>query len=237
MTSPAPRPRRRGCRAQCPGVCHTAPRGIETPASSHAPLYAQATLERLEQELSYAIITAPIDGVVLQRDLNPGAAVATVTSVTGGTVLMTIADTSALHVKSVVDENDIGNVRVGLDARIRTEAYPDRTFPGRVRKIAPIGTRNNNVTSFNVEVTILDGFDLLWPRLSADADIVSTVHADAVIVPEAALVYDGDDVLVEAVEHHSPARLVRRKVEVGITTANRVEVLDGLAAGEVVKVQ
>src|SRR5215470_8440780 len=113
---------------------------------------AQATLERLEQELAYATITAPIDGVVLRRELNPGAAVASVASVTGGTVLMTIADTSQMHLLGTVDENEIAQVRVGMDARIRTDAYADRVFPGRVRKIASLGDRKENVTSFKVEV-------------------------------------------------------------------------------------
>ena len=80
---------------------------------------ARATLDRLEQELAWATITAPIDGVVLERELNPGAAVASVAAVTGGTVLMTIADISALHLKGVVDENEIGRVRVGQEARDR----------------------------------------------------------------------------------------------------------------------
>jgi HlyD family secretion protein len=198
---------------------------------------ARATLDRLEQELAYATITAPIDGVVLQRDLNPGAAIASVASVTGGTVLMTIADTSQMHLLGVVDENEIARVRVGMEARIRTEAYTDRTFPGRVRKIASIGDRKNNVTSFKVEVTVLDGIHALWPRMSADADIVSEVHENALIVPEATLLYKGNDIFVEVVGHASGPRLAERAVRTGISNHNRVEILDGLAAGEVVKLQ
>ncbi len=197
----------------------------------------QATLDRLDQELAYATITAPIDGVVLQRDLNPGAAAASVASVTGGTVLMTIADTSQMHLLGVVDENEIARVRVGMEARIRTETYPDRLFAGRVRKIASIGDRKNNVTSFKVEVTVLEGIDVLWPRMSADADIVAEVHDNALILPEAALLYKGNDVMVEVVTHASPAQLAQRPVRVGISQKDRVEILDGLAAGDVVKLQ
>jgi len=198
---------------------------------------AQATLERLEQELAYATIAAPIDGLVLQRDLNPGAAIASVASVTGGTVLMTIADTSQMHLLGVVDENEIARVRVGMDARIRTETYTDRTFPGRVRKIASIGDRKNNVTSFKVEVTVLDGIDQLWPRMSADADIVSEVRDNALIIPEATLLYKGNDVFVEVVSHASGPRITQRPVHTGISNHNRVEVVDGLAEGDVVKLQ
>jgi HlyD family secretion protein len=198
---------------------------------------AQATLERLEQELAYATITAPIDGVVLRRELNPGAAVASVASVTGGTVLMTIADTSQMHLLGTVDENEIAQVRVGMDARIRTDAYPGRHFPGRVRKIASLGDRKENVTSFKVEVTVLDGVQEMWPRMSGDADIVAEVRDGALIVPEAALLYDGDTVLVEVVERASRPQLVRRPVRTGIFNGDRVEILDGLAEGDEVKLQ
>lgn len=198
---------------------------------------ARATRDRLEQELSWATITAPIDGVVLERDLDPGAAVASVATVTGGTVLMTIADTSRMHLKGVVDENEIARVQVGQPARIHTEAHPERVFPGKVRKIAPIGTRKSNVTSFNVEVDVLDGMDALAPRMSADADIVADVHERAIVIPEGALVYQGDQVFVDVVTHASARRADRRAVRAGISNADRVEITEGLDAGTEVKLQ
>jgi len=198
---------------------------------------AAATLQRLQQELAFATIVAPIDGVVLERDLNPGAAIASVAAVTGGTVLMTIADTAQMHLLGIVDENDIAHVHVGMQARIRTDTYPDRVLPGRVSKIASIGNRKNNVTSFKVEVTVLDGVDLLWARMSADADIIADVHENALLIPESALVYAGNDIFVEAVEHASAPHLARRPVRVGISNHDRVEILDGLSATDVVKLQ
>lgn len=198
---------------------------------------ARATLERLEQELSWTTIAAPIDGVVLQRDLNPGAAVASVATVTGGTVLMTIADTSKMHLLGVIDENDIARVRVGMEARIVTDAYPDRVFPGRVRAIASIGTRKENVTSFEVEVTVLDGIEDLRARLSADAEIVAEVREDALIVPETALIYDGDRTAVEVAANGAADRFERRPVEAGVTQKDRVEILAGVDAGDVVRLQ
>jgi HlyD family secretion protein len=198
---------------------------------------AQATVDRLEQQLAYATIAAPIDGVVLARDLNPGAAVASVASVTGGTVLMTIADTTQMHLLGVVDENEFARVKVGMTARIRTEAYPDRVFPGTVRKVASLGDRKENVTSFKVEVNVDEGIDKLWPRMSADADIVAEVHDHALTLPEAALLYEGDDIFVQVAGHSSGPSLKKRRVKVGITTSNRVEILSGVADKEVVKLQ
>lgn len=198
---------------------------------------AQATLDRLDQELAYATITAPIDGIVLQRDLDPGAAVASVATVTGGTILMTIADTSRMHLLGVVDENEIADVAVGMEARIRTETYPGRIFPGRVRKIASIGDRKENVTSFKVEVAVLEGADALRAKMSADADIIAEVHEDALLLPETTLLYEGEEIVVEVVARSSEARLLRRPVQIGISTADRVEIVDGLEEGEEVKLQ
>jgi len=198
---------------------------------------AHATLDRLEQQLAYATITAPIDGVVLSRDLNPGAAVSSVESVTGGTVLMTIADTSEMHLLGVIDENEIGGVRVGEPARIRTDSYPGVTFAGRVRKIASIGDRKDNVTSFKVEVTVLQGVGQLRAKMSADADIITAVHSDTLIIPEAALLYRSGDVMAQVVSGAGADRLSLRRLRLGISNTNQVEVLDGLSAGERVKLQ
>jgi len=200
-------------------------------------IHARETLARLERELRWSTLTAPIGGVVLERPLNAGAPIASLASPGGGSIVMTIADTTRLHVRGLVDENDVGRLRVGLDARIRMDAVPDRVFPGRVRKIAPMGIRRHNATSFVVEVAILAGVEAIAPRLSADAEIVTEVHGDAVVVPEAALLYDGDAVALEVVAPDGGAAPVRRRVRVGIADEERVEITDGLAAGETVRLQ
>ena len=150
---------------------------------------------------------------------------------------MTIADTSQMHLLGTIDENEIAQVRVGMDARIRTDAYPDRVFGGRVRKLASLGDRKDNVTSFKVEVTVLEGVDQLWPRMSGDADIVADVHEGALTIPETALAYDHDRVFVDVVERASRPHLARRQVRTGIVSGDRVEIVDGLAEGEQVKLQ
>jgi HlyD family secretion protein len=99
---------------------------------------AQAGLTTLEVELRYATVRAPQAGKVLDVAVELGAAVSPVTSVTGGTVLVTMAGTDRLHLKGSVDENEIARVEVGQRALIRTEAFGDRSFEGSVREIAPL---------------------------------------------------------------------------------------------------
>jgi HlyD family secretion protein len=161
-----------------------------------------------------------------------------VTAVTGGTLLLVIADPTPLHLKGLVDENEVAHVAVGQPARLRTEAYPDRTFAGRVRHIAPLGQRQQNVTYFEVEVLVTDDdAALLRPRMSADADIVTETVADALVVPETALVFEGNDVFVDRVVRGSAPTLDRRAVAVGIVSGERVQITTGLDAGDEVRLR
>lgn len=197
-----------------------------------------AVLETLRIQLGYATVAAPMDGAVLDVDVEIGTAVASVVSVTGGTRLLTVADDRTLHLEGLVDENEIAWVQVGQPARIRTEAYPGRTFAGTVRKIRPLGERQQNVTYFKVEVLVTDAdARLLRPRMSADADIVSEVVEDALIVPEAALLYDGDRIYVERRLAGDEPRFEQATIKVGILEDGRAQVLDGIASGEEVRLK
>jgi HlyD family secretion protein len=198
----------------------------------------EAAVASLEVELKYTRVLAPMAGKILDVPVEDGDAVSAVTAVTGGTLLLVIADPVPLHLKGLVDENEVAHVAVGQAARIRTEAYPGRTFGGQVRNIAPLGQRQQNVTYFEVEVLVTDpDTALLRPRMSADADIVTEAIEDALVVPETALVFEGGDVLVERVLRASQAHLERRKIEVGITANGRAQVLGGLEAGDEVRLR
>jgi HlyD family secretion protein len=197
-----------------------------------------AVLDTLRIQLGYATVAAPMDGTILDVDVKIGTAVASVVSVTGGTRLLTIADDRTLHLDGLVDENDIAWVAVGQPARVRSEAYPGRTFAGEVRKIKPLGERQQNVTYYKVEVLITDPeARLLRPRMSADADIVSEVVEDALIVPETALLYDGDRIYVERSLGSGAPRFEQATVRVGILESGRAQVVDGIAAGDEVRLK
>jgi HlyD family secretion protein len=158
--------------------------------------------------------------------------------VTGGTRVLTIAEDRTLHLKGLVDENDIAWVGVGQPARIRTEAYPGRSFAGEVRKIKPLGQRQQNVTYFEVEVLVTDpDMAKLRPRMSADADIVTEVVEAALVVPETALLYDGDRVYVERRAPGDDGAFAQATIAVGVLEAGRAQVLDGLAEGDEVRLK
>jgi len=131
----------------------------------------------------------------------------------------------------------VARVQPGQPARLRTEAFGDRVFAGRVRSIKPLGERVQNVTYFEVEVEIVDPeAKRLRPRMSADADIVTEVVEDAVVVPETALRYRGAEVQVD-VWVWDGAGAEPRTVRLGIVDGARVQVLAGVEPGEAVLLQ
>ena len=198
----------------------------------------QAALESLEVQLGYTRIRAPVAGKILDVHVEEGDAVSPVTAVTGGTLLLSLAGTARLHLDGLVDENEVARVQVGQAARVRTEAYPDRVFAGRVRDIAPMGKREQNVTYFEVEVEVEDDHaGLLRPRMSADADIVTEQVPDALVIPETALRYEGERIYVESVVRGASWRVTPADVRVGIVDGERVQVLSGLEEGAEVRLQ
>ncbi len=91
-----------------------------------------ARLRTLRTQLSYASVLSPLAGRVLDIPIEEGQAVSPVTAVTGGTLLLSLAATNALHLKGLVDENEVARVAIGQPARIRTEAFGTRVFAGQV---------------------------------------------------------------------------------------------------------
>lgn len=192
----------------------------------------QAALEALNVQLRHATVRAPDAGKILDVYVEEGSAVSAVTTPTGGTPLLAIAGTSILHLKGLVDENEVSRVAIGQKARIRTEAFGDRVFEGVVREIAPIGERRQNVTYFEVEIELTGKHaSLLRPRMSGDAEVVTEVIADALLIPETALRYDADRVYVELALDGDATQAERREISIGIVGAGRVEVTDGLEPG------
>ena len=192
---------------------------------------ADAKRQTLATQLSYSRVTSPLAGRVLDVPVEEGSAVSPVTAVTGGTLLLSLAATSSLHLEGLVDENEVARVAVGQPARLRTEAFGAQSFTGRVQKISPVGERVQNVTYFEVEVEVTDAAaEQLRPRMSGDAEIVTEVVEDALVLPESALRYRGEQVYVEA--KNGEGLFAPRDIQIGIVDGTRVQVADGLAEGD-----
>ena len=195
---------------------------------------ASAAVERAEEELANATIRAPIRGTVLTRDVEIGSPVSSILNLgANASLVMTLGDIERVFVRGKVDEADIGHVRLGMPARITTESFRDKVFAGRVTQISPIGVEKDNVTTFEVEVSIDNPGQELKANMSANAEIVLEEHADALIVPEAAITYDASrQATVDVADPGAPEGRRRVPVRTGIGNGTRTEVLEGLSEGQ-----
>jgi len=199
----------------------------------------KANLAQLEEQLSYTTITSPIDGVILSRDVEMGDAVSSILVLgSSATLIMTLGATSQVYVKGKVDESDIGKVYLGQPARIKVESFKDKTFHGKVTKIAPMGVEKDNVTTFEVRVSINNPGGELKANMTANAEIILEEHKNVLQIPEGALIYDKDKKTYVQVPDPS-AKDGARKVAInaGISNGAKTEVLSGLKEGEQVVLQ
>ncbi|MCY3601057.1 MAG: efflux RND transporter periplasmic adaptor subunit [Gemmatimonadetes bacterium] len=146
---------------------------ILSAANARASLVRATTnLELAEDKLDDVTLRAPITGTVVERTVEQGQVVTGTRDLTGGTVLMRMADLTEVQVRMLVDETDIGRLQPGLPADITVEAYPSRTFRGSVLKIEPQAVVEQNVTMFAVLTRISNEEDLLRPGMNADVEVV-----------------------------------------------------------------
>ena len=199
----------------------------------------QAIVERITEELGFATIRSPIRGIVLSREVEIGSAVSSILTMgAGATPVLTLGDMNDVYVKGEVSETDIGKVKVGLPARITVETYKDKVFHGKVYKIAPLGKEKDNVTSFEVRVSVDNPEGLLLANMSANAEIILEEHKNVLTVPEGAVVYnEKKETLVEIPDATTEKGRKKIAVKLGIATGTKAEVMAGLKEGDRVILQ
>jgi HlyD family secretion protein len=199
----------------------------------------QANLKQLEEQLSYTDIVSPIDGIVLSRDVEIGDAVSSILVLgSSATLVMTLGDTSEVYVKGKVDESDIGKVYLGQPARIKVESFKDKTFQGKVTKISPMGVEKDNVTTFEVRVSIQNPGGELKAEMTANAEIILDEHKNVLQIPEGAILYDKDKkASVDIPDPKGKDGMKKVAINIGISNGAKTEVLNGLKEGQEVVLQ
>ncbi len=191
---------------------------------------AKAALENAEEDLRNSTIVSPIDGLVLSRDVNVGDAVSSILVLgSQATLIMTLGDISEVYVQGKVDEADIGKVFLNQPARIVVESFKDKKFTGKVTKISPMGKEKDNVTTFEVRVSISNPTGELKANMTANAEVILEEKKNVLMVPEAALIYDKDR--AASVEIPDPRADNGRKkigVKLGISNGVKTEIVSGL---------
>ena len=191
---------------------------------------AKAALENAQEDLRNATIISPIDGLVLSRDVNVGDAVSSILVLgSQATLVMTLGDVSEVYVQGKVDEADIGKVYLGQAARIVVESFKDKKYSGKVTKISPLGKEKDNVTTFEVRVSISNPNGELKANMSANAEIVLEEKKNVLMVPEAALIYDKDrKASVEIPDAKADNGKKKISVQLGISNGVKTEITAGL---------
>jgi HlyD family secretion protein len=198
---------------------------------------AQAALSAVRTDLGWAIIRAPIDGVVLARQVEPGQAVA---AAFAPPVLFVIAESLAsMEVRVDVDEADIGRVRSGQAARFTVDAYPGREFPARVETVHNAPRSVQNVTTYEAVLAVDNAEQLLRPGMSADVSITTATERGILLVPNEALRFVPPGVSETAEQRRasrvwvsSDDQLRRVDVRTGASDGSRTAILGGdLKAG------
>ncbi len=202
-------------------------------------LQDRANLKQLEEQLSYTTIESPIDGIVLSRDVEVGDAVSSILVLgSSATLVMTLGDTSEVYVKGKVDESDIGKVYMGQPARIKVESFKDKTFTGKVTKISPMGVEKDNVTTFEVRVSINNPEGMLKANMTANAEIILEEHKNVLQIPEGSIIYDKDKkASVEVPDPKGKEGKRKVAVNIGISNGAKTELLSGLKEGDQVVLQ
>ena len=200
---------------------------------------AEASLKQLEEQLGYTTIVAPMDGVILSRDVEIGDAVSSILVLgSTATLVMTEGDVNEVYVDGKVDEADIAHVYMGQPARIKVESFRDRIFNGKVTKISPMGVEKDNVTTFEVRVSINNPGGELKALMTANAEILLDEHKGVLTVPENAVMYDSQkNASVQVPDKKQKDGTRKVAVTVGLSNGSVTEITGGLKEGDQVVLQ
>jgi HlyD family secretion protein len=193
---------------------------------------ARAAAERLAQrqvERSELIVRAPFDGVISQRYADPGAFVTpttTASSSLGATSSSIVEVARGLEVVAKVPESDIGRLRLGLPATVRVDSFPTRRYAARIRQIAPRAVKTNNVTSFEVKLSLDQPSPELRIGMSADIDFRTGQLNARILVPTVAIVTEAGRPGVLVVGRDQQPSF--RPVELGASGGRDTQILRGL---------
>ena len=193
---------------------------------------ARQRLEARKVEKQELIVRAPFSGVISQRYADPGSFVTptTTASATAGATSSSIVELAqGLEVVAKVPESDIGRIRLGQAASVRVDAFPDRSFPSRVKRITPRAIKLNNVTSFDVVLRLLEPPGALRIGMTADVGFqTGQIQAKTLIPTVAVVTEDGRPGVLLVGEGNQPKF---QPVELGISSGKSTQILSGLTSG------
>ena len=189
---------------------------------------AKAQLEQAKLDLSYTAIRSPIEGIMTLRNIEVG------NMVTNNQVVASVAKFDPLLARIQVTEKDFGKITIGQTARITVEAAPEREFTGTVKMISPVVDPESGTVKVTVEIPRTDA-SLLRPGMFASVYIITETRRNTLVIPKKALVLEGEGNQVFTFEtdpETGRGQAQRKRIEIGFTDSDRLEILNGLSQGE-----
>ncbi|XXY46430.1 efflux RND transporter periplasmic adaptor subunit [Sorangium sp. So ce269] len=208
----------------------------ELAAKSIAIRLAEVSLNAAKDRLRYTKVLSPLDGTVIQRNIEPGEVVTPgVESTFDGKALLTIADLSTLIVKVDLNQIDVAKVVLGQPATLTLDALPGKTYTAKVTKIAPASVKpeDRQVDVFPVEAELSQVDELIKPGMTADVRIRLDSKPAVVSLPIEAVSEEGGKPTVTRVVDGPDGKQTTEKVEVALGARNdrEVEILNGVPEG------
>jgi len=192
---------------------------------------AEIALEEANERLEETEIFSPIKGVLIQKSVEEGQIISSgISNVSGGTALAVIADMDRLFITADVDETDIGSISVNQEVIITTDAFPTNSFQGTVKRVAPQGVVENNITIFKVKIEVTgEGISLLKPMMTANVEIISNKIPDTLYLAREAINKDDDGRFAIILEAGMPKKA---RIKPGIRNPIYSQILSGLVNGQ-----
>ncbi len=186
----------------------------------------KAQVDLVKEKLADTIISSPMNGIVIQRFIDPGE-LTTDASMAKNAPLLAINNLDSVKVKVAVGEKELREVKIGQLVRVKIDAYPNKTFSGKINKIAPLVDPLSRTTELEIKVNNRDY--LLKKGMFARVEIIVQKKDDALLIPSEALLEEGDKKTVFVVDNN---RVYTRELKIGLEDSEKIEILGGLTEGE-----
>ena len=198
-------------------------------------LVAKTNYEKAASDVQDTVITTPIDGYIIGEPTPVGQTISS--GISEPQVIMSVATLDDMQIEAMVDESDIGQVKVGQKVNFAVDAYPNETFTGKVRLISRKAETSNNVIYYKVYVDVDDSKGKLLPTMTARADFVIASAEDVLMVPLNCIYVEGKRRFVTV---YNTKTKESREVDVKLGLSNDSEIVvktDALQPGEVLLVR
>jgi len=192
---------------------------------------AKATYDDAVSNLDDTVIKAPISGMVIGKPIPAGQTVSP--GISNPMVILTIADLNRMQIEALVDESDIGKIKLNQKVSFTVDAYPDKTFAGKVATISNKANVQQNVVYYTVLIDVESPEGLLKPTMTARVSVHVGERNNVLIVPTLAIKDSKGQRFVQVLRNGA-TQPEAVKIVTGLSSEDRIEVVSGLQQGDTI---